>query len=201
MASEGLAVGECIGSSPIDPPGPFLRYGEEGWISSQSPPPELSARSRHRSRPCPLKQLHDGLLNASGSSSGSLKNLAKQANFDNSRAADKLFLITSALQPAGSIWRRRMKQGGGCSDFTSSVSEEQSTYGGDWTDLDSLSQLEKSVASELEPPELSQDLPREGQVPTPGPALEQAEASSSAGTWVEQLQGFMPWSSDGDRRS
>lgn len=132
--------------------------GEECNNSSQCS--SETKRLGERSRPSALRQLHDGLLGAtSGGSSGSLHQLGKQATPDASRTSHETkFLIKTALQPAGSIWRRKLKQGSEITSSTHCTEEQSIGLDGDATDLDSLSYLEKSVASEIEANELLNDI-------------------------------------------
>jgi len=180
----------------------------------ETEPPVLKREiSRQRSRLNPLRQLKEG-LEASGGSSGSLKNLSKQAKYEAARARlPKEFLMMTSLQPAGCIWRRRMKQDGtsqACSDFTSSVSdlisEEQSTCDKSCDyDFDCGDQLEKSVDAELEACELFQAADETQNRAEEEIEEKRAEGSTSTSpadsvgsTWVVSLHRLVSWSSDGE---
>lgn len=144
-----MAVGSVAADAAPMLPGQRDDRSPSSWsLSQHSAQGSLGSRSR---KPCPLKQLHDGLLGATcGGSSGSLQNLAKAPETSQSDAAlPARFLISSALHPAGSIWRRRLKQGSDLDGGSSrALDEDHSTCEGDLTDLDSMSILEKSVGSE-----------------------------------------------------
>lgn len=128
----------AVGAAPAHPHGDSIE-AHLARTRGQMAEEHESEQRRPTPKPCPLKQLHEGLL--ASSAQGSDKGGGSPGN---SSPLSSAFLIKSALRPAGSMWRQKKY-----SVIGSARNEEQSTTmeGSVTTDPES-SHFERSVDEE-----------------------------------------------------